>query len=183
MLPSPSKKNILISGLPGVGKTTVVIRIAEALVDFHPAGFYTSEMRERGMRQGFELVSLDGKRSLLSHVKLESRYRVGRYGVDIKGFEDFLDMLNFTERVTRLVVIDEIGKMESFSEKFKKLVKGLLDSEKPVIATIAQKGEGFISEIKKRGDVLLFELTQANRVMLGDELARYAKTLLVNRQA
>jgi nucleoside-triphosphatase len=175
------KKNVLITGLPGIGKTTAIIRLAEALRDFRPAGFYTSEMREKGVRQGFELISFDGRRALLSHVTVKAPYRVGRYGVDIKSFEDFLGALNFAERETRLVVIDEIGKMECYSEKFKKFVEDLLDSGKPVIATIALKGEGFISGVKKRPDVRLFELTQNNRTTLPEELARYVRDLLARR--
>ncbi len=176
-----ARKNILITGLPGVGKTTAVIRLAEALRNFHPAGFYTSEIREASVRQGFELVSLDGQRALLSHVTMKGPYRVGRYGVDIRGFEDFLGALDFADRERGLVIIDEIGKMECYSERFTKLVKDLLDSGKPVIATIALKGEGFISGVKKRGDVDLFELTQGNRATLAGELAHSVKTLLERR--
>jgi nucleoside-triphosphatase len=176
-----ARKNILITGLPGVGKTTVVIRLAEALRDFHPAGFYTSEIREASARQGFELVGFDGKRSLLSHVTVKSPYRVGRYGVDVKGFEDFLGALDFAGRESGLVIIDEIGKMECYSERFTRLVKDLLDSGKPMIATIAQKGSGFISGVKKRGDVDIFELTPGNRTTLAGELANYVKDLLERR--
>jgi len=62
--------------------------------------------------------------------------------------------------------IDEIGKMECFSDKFKKLFTRLLDSEKPVIATIAFRGEGIIGEIKKRNDVQLFVMTRNNRDLI-----------------
>lgn len=176
-----AQKNILLTGLPGVGKTTAVIRLAEALRNFHPAGFYTSEIREASVRRGFELVSFDGRRALLSHVTMKSTYRVGRYGVDIRGFEDFLGALDFTGRESRLAIIDEIGKMECHSEKLKELVRDLLDSGKPVIATIAQRGEGFIAEVKRRGDVSLFELTLANRATLVGELARSVRALLEKR--
>ena len=172
-----AKKNVLITGLPGVGKTTAVIRLAEELRDFHPTGFYTAELREKGVRQGFELVGFDGRRALLSHVAVKGPYRVGRYGVDIKSFEDFIGALNFAEPETRLVIIDEIGKMECYSEKFRNFVINLLDSRKPLIATIALKGEGFISGVKNRPDVRLFELTQNNRTTLPEELARYVRDL------
>ena len=56
------KKNILITGLPGTGKTTLIRRLSENLKDNHPAGFYTGEIGEKGVRQGFELTSLDGKK-------------------------------------------------------------------------------------------------------------------------
>jgi nucleoside-triphosphatase len=175
------RKNILITGVPGSGKTTAVVRLAEALRDFRPAGFYTSEVREASVRRGFELVGFDGQRALLAHVAMKGPYRVGRYGVDIRGFEDFLGTLDFTGRERGLVIIDEIGKMECHSERFTKLVKDLLGSGKPMIATIAQKGEGFISEVKRRGDVDLFELTQKNRATLTGELAYSVKTLLERR--
>ena len=85
------KKNLLITGLPGVGKTTLMRKVYEALKNFHPVGFYTAEIREEGMRKGLELISLEGKRGILSHVDIKSPYRVGRYKVDVRGFEDFLE--------------------------------------------------------------------------------------------
>ena len=83
--------------------------------------------------------------------------------MDIRSFEDFLDGISFFDDSTGPVIIDEIGKMECFSDQFKKLIKELLDSEKWVIATIALKGSGLIGDIKKRHDVKLFEMTQSNR--------------------
>lgn len=142
-----TKTNILITGHPGVGKTTLIRKIADELKDFCPVGFYTSEIREGGNRKGFELVSLDGKRGILSHINIKSPYRVSKYRVDIKGFEDFLDTIPFLDLKTVLIIIDEIGKMECMSDKFKKLLKEILNSQKPVIATIALKGGGLIEEI------------------------------------
>ena len=170
------KKNILLTGLPGVGKTTLIRRLSEELKNLHPAGFYTEEIREEGFRKGFELISLDGKRGLLSHVEIKSPYRVGKYRVDVKGFEGFLDSIAFFAPETKLIIIDEIGKMECLSLEFKRLIKEVLDSEKMVIATIAFKGSGFIEEIKKRNDVRLFEITEKNRDSLLLEIVLYLKT-------
>ena len=116
-------KNILITGLPGVGKTTLIRRLAEEIKNFHPAGFYTAEIREGGIRKGFELISLDGKKGLLSHIDIKSPYRVSKYKVDIKGFGDFLNSIAFSCPATRLIIIDEIGKMECLSDKFRNLIK------------------------------------------------------------
>jgi len=167
-----SKKNILITGLPGVGKTTLVKKLSEALKNFHPVGFYTEEIREEGLRKGFELISFDGRRGLLSHRDIRSPYRVGKYKVDIKGFEDFLDSISFFSLSKCLIMIDEIGKMECLSDRFKKLLKEILDSEKLVIATIALKGMELIAEIKKRNDVKLFEIKQSNRDSLLFEILK-----------
>ena len=166
------KKNLLITGLPGVGKTTLIRRLYEALKDFHPIGFYTAEIREEGVRKGFELVTLEGKRGVLSHVDIKSRYRVGRYKVDVSGFEDFLDGISFFDPSSNMMMVDEIGKMECLSDKFEKILKKILDSEKWVVATIALKGSGLIGGVKQRQDIKLFEITQNNRDVLFSEILK-----------
>jgi len=153
-----------------VGKTVLIKKLSEKLRSFDPIGFYTEEIREEDERKGFELISLNGRRALLSHKNIRSPYQVGQYKVDVKGFEDFINSISFFDPLTRLIVIDEIGKMECLSESFKKLLKEILDSEKSLIATIALKGSGLIAEVKKRKDVQLFEITKKNRDSLFSEI-------------
>ena len=69
-----------------------------------------------------------------------------------------------------MVLIDEIGKMECFSSRFIEAVRKLLDSETPVVATVAIKGGGFIEEVKSRPDVEIREVTHANREELPIQL-------------
>jgi nucleoside-triphosphatase len=166
------KKNLLITGLPGVGKTTLIKKLYELLQNLHPVGFFTEEIREEGVRKGFELISLNGTRGILSHKNIRTPFRVGEYKVDIKSFEDFLGSISFFNTLTRLIIIDEIGKMECFSDQFKKLLKEVLDSEKWVIGTIASKGSGFIAEIKGRKDVKILEITKKNRDFLFLEILK-----------
>jgi nucleoside-triphosphatase len=170
-----STNNILITGLPGIGKTTLIKKLSEALSDFHPVGFYTEEIREQGIRKGFELTSLDGKKGILSHTDIKSPYKVGKYNVDIKGFDDFLDSVPFFELFTRIIIIDEIGKMECLSKKFRRLLEDVLTSEKIVIATIALKGGGIIEKTKKRDDVRIFEMKLDNRESLLEEILEEVK--------
>lgn len=167
------KKNILITGLPGTGKTTLIKRLSGELRDSHPAGFYTEEIREKGVRKGFELISLDGRKGLLSHVDINSAIRVGKYNVDIRGFEDFLKSIPFLDDEVGIAVVDEVGKMECLSDIFIRLIKKLLDSEKPVVATIALKGG---EEIKGRKDVEIFEITRKNRNSMVSKILDYIKT-------
>jgi nucleoside-triphosphatase len=166
------KKNILMTGSPGIGKTTLIKRISHGLQHLNPAGFYTEEIRVEGIRKGFSLVSLDGKRATLSHTDIASRNRVGKYGVDIPAFEDFLDHITFFNPDIGAIIIDEIGKMECISDKFNKLLKTVLEQERPVIAAISRKGGGIIEEIKKRTDVELFVMTQNNRNSLLPEILK-----------
>jgi nucleoside-triphosphatase len=167
---SSQQKNILITGTPGVGKTTLVQKLLAELRHLSAVGFYTEEIRESGVRKGFELVDLVGQRRLLSHVRIKSPDRVGKYYVDVEGFDEFLDTMDFLNPAIYLIVIDEIGKMECYSKKFNSLMRHILDSEKLVIATIARKGGGFIAEIKDRPDILLFKLTLENRDSLTSEI-------------
>lgn len=166
------KKNLLITGLPGVGKTTLIRGLAQKLKDFNPVGFYTTEIREVGIRKGFELVDLNGRRRVLSHVDLRSRHRVGRYKVDIDGFENFLTSLPFGDPRRKMAIIDEIGKMECCSTRFREILLELLDSQRWVIATIALKGGGIIEETKRRQDVRLFEIHLGNRESLTAEVLK-----------
>jgi nucleoside-triphosphatase len=166
------KKNILITGQPGIGKTTFIKKLAEELRGLHPSGFYTTEIREAGIRKGFGLISLDGSKGILSHVDINSPYRVSKYGVDVERFENFLDSISFIDPTTSIIVIDEIGKMECFSGKFRSLVRDILGSDKLLVATIALKGSGMIAEIKKRDDVRLFQVTLENRDFLVSEILK-----------
>ena len=155
--------NVLLTGKPGIGKTTLIVRILGIIKHLRAAGFYTREIRQGGIRKGFELIDLSGRKSLLSHVNIKSSHRVGKYGVDIQGFDEFLGVIEFFDPSTDLIVIDEIGKMESLSVKFNSLLIRILDSETPVIATIGLKGAGIIEQIKQRPDIRLFEITRDNR--------------------
>jgi nucleoside-triphosphatase len=160
---NPELRNILITGLPGCGKTTLFRRLVKELRHLEPVGFYTREIRQGGVRKGFTLNGLDGTNGLLAHVDLPGGIRVGRYGVDVAGFENFIKNIPFSDPGTKLVMIDEIGKMECFSEKFLALISELLESKQLFIATVAMKGGGLITEIKKRNDIQLFEVNRKNQ--------------------
>ena len=129
----------------------------------HMAGFCTAEIRRSGSRVGFELQGLNGKRRTLAQVDIDSSQRVGRYGVDTNGFGEFLESLNLLSQDVELIVIDEIGKMELFSNRFQRLVCDCLNSDKQVLASIALKGNEFIAAIKRRSDIRLLEVTRGNR--------------------
>ncbi|MBI5641294.1 MAG: hypothetical protein HZA17_12805 [Nitrospirae bacterium] len=155
-------KNILITGLSGSGKTTLIRKLSEIFKEFNPAGFYTSEIVEDGIRVGTYVASLYGDSRVLAHLNLKSNYTMGKFHIDIKGFDTLLDTLFAKDRKTGLFLIDEIGKMETQSKKFCKLIIELLNSDKPVVASITDKGTGIIADIKKRSDVRLCEITPHN---------------------
>jgi nucleoside-triphosphatase THEP1 len=160
----------LLTGLPGVGKTTLVRDIVQRMGPLPMAGFYTAEIRSKGGRSGFELRGINGERRILAHVNIKGRHRAGRYGVDRAGFGTFLDQLDLLNAPAALIVIDEIGKMELFSKRFHTMIRKLLEDNRQLLATIALYGEGLIKEIKQRSDVHLWVVTRHNRDRLVDEI-------------
>lgn len=72
--------------------------------------------------------------------------RVGRYGVCLDDFErnalPLLDAMHAERKDGCVVILDEIGKMESCSEQFEPKALRILTGRRPCLATIAQKGGG-----------------------------------------
>jgi nucleoside-triphosphatase len=165
------KRHILITAVPGAGKTTVVRRLAE-LAPQGAAGFYTEEIRVRGERRGFRLVGLKGTEAIIAHVEFAKIDRVGKYGVDVAAIDAAVDAALARPRGARLYLIDEIGKMECLSARFVAAVSRLFDGRQPVVATVAKRGTGFISEVKRRADCELWTLTRENRDAMPAEILK-----------
>jgi nucleoside-triphosphatase len=161
--------NILLTGTPGVGKTTLLKKLVEALG--RPArGFTTDEIRERSTRVGFKLVTLDGREGVLAHEKIGGPNRVGRYGVSTADLEAIGIPAITPTRPDEIIVMDEIGKMECASQAFKDAAWAALESPNLVLGTIAARGVGFIARVKRRSDVRLVEVTKRNRDRLVEQI-------------
>ncbi len=173
------KKNILLTGMPGSGKTTMIRKLSEVFKEFNPTGFYTAEITEDGVQTGLLIANLYGDSKILAHVGLKSKYGVGKFRVDIKGFDAMLENIFSKDKKTGLYFIDEIGKVECLSKKFCKIIVELLNTEKPVVASISDKGTGIISEIKKRNDVKLQEISLENHDLKLKELTMEIRDLLL----
>jgi nucleoside-triphosphatase len=166
---------LLITGIPGIGKTTVIKKVVSSLTGLNIQGFYTEEIRINTMRHGFNLVTFQGERYLMAHVDSASAYRVGKYGVDVAAIDRVLTLTLSEDCNPDLYIIDEIGKMECFSGLFVTRISALIDSGKPVVATIALKGGGFISAVKNRQGVELWEVTKKNRDVLPGRIVSWAR--------
>jgi nucleoside-triphosphatase THEP1 len=173
------RRRILLTGLPGCGKTTVVRKVAEHLRGL-ASGFYTEEIRDdRGQRIGFRVTSLDGKRGELARKGTGNGPRVGPYGVDVKDFERIaLPSLEVEER--GVLLIDEIGKMECYSKEFLRRVEKAFESDISILATIPLRGgDDFIDKIRREKDVETILVTRENR----DELPEQLVAKLTSRPA
>ncbi|MHA1417581.1 MAG: nucleoside-triphosphatase [Candidatus Heimdallarchaeaceae archaeon] len=163
--------NILVTGAPRSGKTTLISKIISKL-NINVIGFITAEIRENNIRTGFTIETYSGTKKILASKKnIESKYRVGRYGI-------YLDNLNFIiselekeidKEMSKLIVIDEIGKMELFSHSFKRFVMKALDQTK-ILGTIMLKDNDFTKKIKQRSDTKIFEINLLNRESVMNEI-------------
>ena len=116
----------------------------------------------RGERRGFALVTFDGRRAVMAHVDRDGP-RVGKYGVDVAAIEALSRSALAVRPRVQVYLVDEIGKMECLSPAFVEATRALLDAGVPLVATIGQRGGGFIAEVKRRSDVTLWEITRATR--------------------
>jgi len=162
---------ILLTGRPGVGKTTVIRKVVAAGLPLG-GGFLTEEIRQERQRIGFRVEDLrTGEEGILAHVDRKGRPRVGRYGVDIASFERIgVAALREALRREGCIIIDEIGKMELFSEAFREVVTEVFDSDRPVLGTIPLHRRPFLDRLRGRDDMTLIEITPSNRSALPERL-------------
>lgn len=173
------RPNLLLTGPPRVGKTTLIVRVLEGLPPETACGLFTHELRRDGRRVGFTVETLAGETAVLAHVDVRSPYRVGRYRVDLAAFEATALPAIDPKRVSApLIVIDEIGKMECFSSRFREVVVAALRSDRVVLATVALRGDRFIEDLKTRPDVYLIHVSQQNRDRLVGQMVDRVQEVL-----
>ena len=174
--------NVLLTGRPRIGKTTIIQKfIRQCPVSV--GGFFTSEIREHGTRVGFSIEAVrswdqedqDGSgekyHAVMAHVNSPSPHRVGKYGVNISAIENVgITALREGIRKAKLIIIDEIGRMEMYSELFKKEVKNVFECPLPVLGVIQMKQTPFLDSIRKRNDITVIQVTQGNREELPKRL-------------
>ncbi|XP_017138386.1 nucleoside-triphosphatase THEP1 [Drosophila miranda] len=164
---------ILITGPPGVGKTTLVRNICSKLSEQSKLqGFYTEEVRAegKGQRIGFDVVTLSGERGILARERpLDNlrRPKVGKYSVYVQDFEDLT--LPLLDGCCELFVIDEVGKMELLSKRFETAIAKVLQQQRPILATIPQttrQSMPLVERLKSAPGAVTYEVTKTNRESL-----------------
>ena len=176
-------KTLLLEGRPGVGKTTVIKAVVDQLGD-RAGGFYTEEIRDQdGRRRGFRLVTLGGDEAVMAHTDLRARNRprVGRYGVNVEAVDEVgVSAIRQALRPGQVVVIDEIGKMELFSDAFKRAVTDAVAGANRVLATVMSGPHPWVNQIRERPQVEVCRVTVANRDRLPEKVWEW---LLVDAEA
>lgn len=166
---------ILLTGQPGIGKTTLIKKLAGKAGD-RAGGFYTQEIREGGVRKGFEIVTFDGERTYLS---LKSPQRTfdreivfKSYRIDLDGIEKVAVPALLKARAEgKIIFIDEIGPMEISSSVFCDAVEELLKDEGiRMVGTIVKRPYRFADDVKRHPRVRVVEVTPRNRDGMVEEI-------------
>lgn len=153
-------KNIFVTGPPGCGKTTLIKEIIGEL-NLNAGGFHTEEIREAGVRKGFRICSLNGESGVLASVNFKSTYKVGKYGVNMDDLEKIgVNAILTALKENKIVVIDEIGRMELLSRNFREAVDKVINSRNNVLGTVKLKPCPFTDRIKNRPDTKTFDLSR-----------------------
>lgn len=169
-------KNILLTGPPGIGKTTAIRKVVgeycnTPLRRMKIGGFYTQEIREGRERKGFLIKTLEGQEGILAHMDHPSRYTVGRYGVNLEGLEKVaVPAIYKAIEEGKIIVVDELGRMELYSPEFQKAVIKALDSPNLFLGVIQIRRNPFLDGIREREDVRIIPITHKNRDSVPDEI-------------
>ncbi len=170
------KQAYLLTGGPGVGKTTLIKQAIDK-AQVNAGGFFTEEIRAGGVRHGFRIVTLDGRSAILAHIDIRSHNRVSKYGVDVESLDTLgVAALKDAIRECDVVVIDEIGKMELFSPAFKDAVLEALDSKKRVLGTVMLTSHPWADDIKRHPNAALIMVTRANHEQVLARVLRWIRS-------
>jgi nucleoside-triphosphatase len=168
---------LILTGASGVGKTTVLTKTVDALKakGIRVGGIVTREVRKDNVRVSFEILDLtNNKHGWLAHVNGQSGPQVGKYTVNLEDLDN-IGTSAITQALEKcnVIVIDEIGPMELFSQKFKQAVTQALESKKLMLTVVHGKAKDpLVTQIKRRVDAEIFNVTFSNREKLTDKLSK-----------
>jgi nucleoside-triphosphatase len=162
----------LLTGEPGIGKTTALKKVISTLGVHNCGGFYTEEIRSPdGIRTGFRLVTLENQTVTVADVLSSSEIRVGRYGVHLEGLKVIgVQSIYAALAHKRFVIVDEIGPMQLYLAQFKQAIEDTLHSDKDLIGTIVLRSHPWADALKQSPNVQLFPVVNDNREHITQEL-------------
>lgn len=156
-------KNVFITGIPGIGKTTLLKKLAHDLSMLVIKGFHKEKIVEEKSTRGYRVVSFDNKEQILAHLFIEGPNKIDGFGVNVEGFEKFILPQIENLDLVELFIFDEIGQMECLSDAFCSGFEKILDTDIPLIAAYSHHSKFKLNTLKKRKDTTFLQMTSKNR--------------------
>jgi len=169
---------IFITGPPGVGKTTVIMRLLEELrkSNVKVGGFYCPEVRMGNKRIGFKIIDImTGEEAWLAKEE-EGFPRVGKYHVLINEVENLSSKILISIQNSDLIIIDEIGPMELKINSLRHIIDFSINSNKPLIAVLHRN---LVSEFK---NYKIIYMNYENRNQVFSILINEIKSIIMNKK-
>lgn len=162
------KRLFFVTGRPGVGKTTVLLKVIEELRarGCSVGGMVSREVRQGGARVGFEIIDLrTDRKGWLAHVNQPTGPQVSKYRVNLHDLDEIgVKAIQEALRESDVVAVDEIGPMELFSQAFRRVVEDALSSNKLILGVIHHSArDPILEELKRRDDAHIETVTLENR--------------------
>jgi len=158
----------VVTGDSGVGKTTVVMRVAETLKQkgLNVGGIISREIRSNNIRTGFEFIDLTTNTSATLSSTTGSGPRMGKYIVNLDGCRFAVQSLIKAIKNSDVIICDELGPMEFKSKEFVDCVKDMLELDKPVIVVVHKRLQHpVIDQFRKKANFLInVDLQNRNKV-------------------
>jgi len=179
-----SGTKIGLTGLPGVGKTRVLIKVCKMLEKEIKTvgGMISTQIEEDGEVVGWKCIDwASGEEAVFAHRDFESDKVVEEMGLHLEVLEEIgVGALQWAYENADIIVIDEVGKKEVESPMFVQAVQACMEAEKPLMVTLHKKSRNpLLQEIRRRDDIRILEVTYVNRNLLPYKMIKILRGELI----
>lgn len=173
----------LIVGERGVGKSTLIRRVLAEL-DRPVSGFETKKETALATEEkGSPVYIYDaGKPHIHTEENLLGWCKNKRFDSRIEVFDRYAPKLRTPVPAGSIILLDELGFMESQAKEFCAAVLELLDGDVPVIAAVKYKDTAFLQEVRSHPKAKCFWIDAQNRDALYEEVLPFVKQQLTQNK-
>ena len=168
----------LIVGANGTGKSTLIRRVLQALQK-PVAGFETVKEDALADRNGSPIYIYEaGSPRRQSPENLVGYCRNRKATAITAGFDRFAEAYREPADGSCVIVMDEIGFLESQSQPFCGIILSSLNGSRPVLAAVRDKDTPFLCAVRSHPNARCFCITPENREALFREVLEFMRAQL-----
>ena len=161
---------ILITGERHTGKSTLIKKVWNFLTETFPdiviTGFLTGLEQNDKNKRILRFITVDTKENLI----LAEGKDNNRMCAEAGSFDKAATMLKNMESVGKILIIDELGYLESESIKFQTEVLELINQASFSVIVVRKMKTLFLDQIRSLNNSILIEVTQENREYLSERI-------------